>query len=193
MHNNQFTEVTLGLLDECKELLIRKGEDYSTNEDRLDSFKSAEQFTSLTQWQCWEALFFKHIQSLRTYFRSGRKQLNEDIHHRIRDSINYLILLEAMIVEEKTEDKEGPIDANASEAVDEGFKQVTYRCSTQKEFDYIHREPGGLQAFASNNPTYTHYSWGRYTYIIPTSYRHRDDGAGTTPRVQALPSLDLHS
>ena len=103
MNNNQFTEVVLGLLDECKELLVKKGEDYSTDADRLDSFKSAEQFTSLTQWQCWEALFFKHVQSLRSYMKSGRKPLNEDIHHRIRDAINYLILLEAMLVEEQDE------------------------------------------------------------------------------------------
>jgi len=176
MHNNQFTEVVLGLLDECKEMLVKKGEDYSTSDDRLDNFKSAEQFTSLSQWQCWEALFFKHIQSLRTYFRSGRKQLNEDVHHRIRDSINYLILLEAMLVEEK----EGHATIESDESFDEGFKANVFTVKDETDFKYIQ---ANIQKDSLLLCEYTHYSWNGYTYLVPPRGGHRDDGPGATPRV----------
>ena len=122
MNKNKFDETVLGILDECKQLLVTKGQDYSSDFDRLSHFKEAEKFTGLSQWDVWRVLFFKHIQSVRVYFINDRQKLNEDIKHRIRDSINYLILLEAMLVEESEGDKQ---DAESPKQV--GKAKVPYR------------------------------------------------------------------
>lgn len=169
MNNNKFTEVVLGIVDECKELLIKKGEDYSTDKDRISHFKDAERFTSLSRWQVWEALFFKHIQGIRTYMKSGRKGLNEDIHHRIRDAINYLIILEAMLVEEKGDAANQ--DKQEVEVKDYQQEEIpvyaitnpadTYYCATESEYAYIKHRKGFL------SPQFKFYSWKGKTWFVP--------------------------
>lgn len=153
MNKNAFEEVVTGLLDECRELLIRKGGDYSPNDDKLQNFKQAADFTSCNKWQALEIYLFKHLQAISNWFKSGRKQLNEDIKHRIRDSINYFILLEAMIVEEEQDAKDQATEADN--------KTLTYYCRSQSEYDYITDQ----KAYLSEK--YTHYKWKEDIYPAP--------------------------
>lgn len=148
MNQNHFDECTLALLDECKELLITKGKDYSSETDKLANFKEAELFTSCDRWEAWEIYFFKHIQAIQNYFRSGRKPLSESIHHRIRDAINYLVLLEALLVEE---------EKDAKNEKPKGIKDSNYQCESEAEFIGYEAYPETKQILRQKG--YSHYSW----------------------------------
>ncbi len=165
MNQNQFDEVVLAITDECKQLLMDKGKDYSSVDDKLLNFKQAAQFTSCNKWQALEIYFFKHIQAISNWFKNGRKQLNEDIKHRIRDSINYLILLEAMIVEEE-QSHESQGDAAKTQikcTFPIGSKiEKVYYCRNASEYEQIRREEMYLTP-----EEYDFYHWAGSVYQAP--------------------------
>jgi len=85
----------------CKEVLINKGNDYAPDtKDRLSNFREIAKRTVLNPLDIWTVLFEKHILSIETYM-SKRNLESESIEDRITDTINYLLLGEALILEDK--------------------------------------------------------------------------------------------
>lgn len=83
-------------------LLKLKGDDYTQHEiDRLSNFKRNAIASGLTTKQVWTVYFLKHIDAIMSYVKTG-KEGSEPITSRLDDAINYLYLLEALIVEEST-------------------------------------------------------------------------------------------
>jgi len=90
------------MLKQCIACLESKGEDYTmgTN-DRLHNFRTVAEFTGLTKEQVLGVYFYKHISAIFAFIKNGGTHESEPISSRIMDAINYLLLFEKMIQENK--------------------------------------------------------------------------------------------
>ncbi len=96
------------LLTRCDELLRVKGADYSggtatlqhTRSQRLKSFYTAAERTGLTPMQVLSVLLTKHLQAIETFMKTGQVS-SEPIEERIVDAMNYLMLLNMLIAEQR--------------------------------------------------------------------------------------------
>lgn len=98
---NEFKQVFEQQVDRCRVLLIRKTKEYTgDNADHLSAFKAAAALQSCTPERALAGMLAKHIVSLydlcyaeNTVFRL------EEWDEKITDSINYLVLLRAIVKE----------------------------------------------------------------------------------------------
>ena len=88
----------------CLGTLVLKGEDYA-GQDRLDHFKKAAALTDATPEEALWGMAAKHVVSVAKLCRTGRKpQTPEEFavwDEKIGDTINYMLILSAMIREGK--------------------------------------------------------------------------------------------
>jgi len=107
MNQEEFTEVIDTILKNSAGLLVSKGAEYSSNADRLSNFKRGAEILGLRPLDVWAVYFNKHIDSINSYVRRTAcdsmanvdNQLSEPIDGRFEDSINYLLLGMALILE----------------------------------------------------------------------------------------------
>jgi len=86
----------------CQEILIAKNDDYSSGFDKLANFKAAGRIDSISPIEALRGMDLKHRVSIQT----GLNDLNKDKirplewwQEKLRDHINYMILLHASIYE----------------------------------------------------------------------------------------------
>lgn len=103
------------VFENCKAIAKSKGEDYTKGSlDALANFKEGGQDISLEPAKvCW-VFMNKHYQAITNYVKTGGKSESEPIDLRIKDLINYLVLLQAIIEEEKSIEKLGMIQDKQS-------------------------------------------------------------------------------
>lgn len=99
MTRSTFIELKEQLLDEADSLMNSKNQDYTKgNQDYLANFKEGVTFDVNPLQTC--GLFMKkHMDAIYNYIRTGGQSESEPIRERIKDGINYLILLNALIEE----------------------------------------------------------------------------------------------
>ena len=93
------------LLDECKEIQILKGREYTIDDgtdsvDKFENFKSIGKRLKLDPKIILMVYLLKHIDSITTFVLYGKKG-TEGTKGRIQDSINYLTMLYGLIEEDK--------------------------------------------------------------------------------------------
>jgi hypothetical protein len=99
--DQHYIEQTLDeVMANCKDILQKKGKDYSQDQNRFSNFERAADDCGISVFQAWLVFFSKH------YFSIGRfckEQIvySEPIEGRIYDAINYLVILLAMIKKHK--------------------------------------------------------------------------------------------
>lgn len=99
MTRDEFNKMRGKLLDEARLITKTKGEDYTKgNEDVLINLKEGKAF-GLTSLQTCGVFMKKHIDAIYSYIKTGGQSESEPIRERIKDSINYLILLNGLIEE----------------------------------------------------------------------------------------------
>lgn len=99
MNVNEFDTLLEKRIVAIRHTLSIKGKEYGFV-DRLHNFKRAGEITQTTAQQALIGMFLKHLVSVLDIVE-GRLQLTEYlINEKIGDSINYLILLEAILKEE---------------------------------------------------------------------------------------------
>lgn len=103
MTNNEFNNVVYDQLKHCKDILIQKGGEYAQSEDRLDHFKHSAQFMRMSPKKALFSFLAKHLVSIADMCSSDKKFEFAKWNEKITDSINYLILLKAIIEEEEDE------------------------------------------------------------------------------------------
>ena len=104
MKAQEFEKVVNEQLDFCKSLLLEKAQEYAeTNKDRLQNFKKAATLQGLSQKQAMCGMMAKHTVSVYDMCHSGEDYPIEKWTEKITDSINYLLLLKAIVEEEKNE------------------------------------------------------------------------------------------
>lgn len=106
MRIDEFNKAVKEQLLTCENLLLNKGHEYApdaveTNEvDRLAHFKKAATITGTTQKAALFGMLAKHIVSVSDMCTDGKKYKRDRWIEKITDSINYLLILRAVVEEE---------------------------------------------------------------------------------------------
>lgn len=104
MTNKELETIMDDMFAYCADLIMKKGREYAEDEtDRLEHFKAAAGLMGTTPRQALMGMFSKHIVSVSDMCMSGRHYDTERWREKLSDSINYLILLAAIIAEEEAE------------------------------------------------------------------------------------------
>lgn len=101
MKTEVFNEIIEKRIEKCKEVLINKAAEYAT-EDRLHNFKTAAGLQSCSPVKALGGMMCKHtvsVYDLIKDFEAGKETSLDMWEEKIGDSINYLLLLTALIEE----------------------------------------------------------------------------------------------
>ena len=104
MRTEQFEEVINNRIETCKSVLCSKAEEYATD-DRLHNFKVAGE---LQKSKALGGMMAKHtvsVYDLIDDYEQGKAISKEMWAEKIGDSINYLLLLTALLEEDENVDK----------------------------------------------------------------------------------------
>lgn len=97
----KFNASVVDQLEYCKSLLVRKGAEYAPDaSDRLSSFKIAGQLQDESPKEALCGMLAKHIVSVYEMCRTNQDYTYDEWCEKITDSINYLLILKAMIDDE---------------------------------------------------------------------------------------------
>ena len=99
MTGNTFDALTKEQIDRSLAGLLSKSDEYAT-EDRLHNFRTAAAMQGLTDKQALAGMMAKHTVSVYDMCWSGEDYPLALWEEKITDSINYLLLLNAMVREE---------------------------------------------------------------------------------------------
>jgi hypothetical protein len=120
MDNATFNDIAEHQLDICKQMLVKKGKEYATDqEDRLWNFKQAADLQDTTPMKALGGMMAKHTVSIYDMIREESNCLPAWI-EKITDHINYLILLKAIVEENYVDHKEA---LSKEEAIREEISQ----------------------------------------------------------------------
>ena len=103
MTNEQFDTVLTNRIREIRLVLVRKAREYAGADDRLHNFKAAARMFGGTQESALIGMFAKHMVSVLDIVAKvgNAESVSESmVNEKIGDSINYLILLEACLIED---------------------------------------------------------------------------------------------
>jgi hypothetical protein len=103
MTHEAFERVLQEQLTICTDILCRKSKEYSTDADKLHNFKNAADLQGISQIQALSGMMAKHTISIYDMCMSGKTYPIPHWEEKITDSINYLLLLKGIIVEEASE------------------------------------------------------------------------------------------
>ena len=93
------------IVAECRNLLTKKGDDYSGREDRLANFKRLAKELGLTPQQVLWVYLRKHLDAITSYVKDGKFESCEGLRSRVVDAVNYLVLMECLRLDEEGKDR----------------------------------------------------------------------------------------
>lgn len=99
MNDTDFNQLVVDRLNKCIAVLSNKNEEYSSDVDRLHNFKTAARIDNTTPEKALKGMYLKHLVSVMDLIESPETATYELLDEKITDSINYHILLEALLVE----------------------------------------------------------------------------------------------
>ena len=100
MNDKDFDVLVKRRIALIQKTLIRKGKEYASADDRLYNFKRSAEIGRDTPKKAWFGKFRKHLVSVIDLIEDRLNPTKELIDEKIGDSVNYLILLEAILIEE---------------------------------------------------------------------------------------------
>lgn len=117
MTNKDFYQLMRDTFTECETVARVKGEDYTKGSmDALANFKEGGASIDIQPMEvCW-IFMNKHYQAITNYVKTGGLSQSEPIDTRIVDMINYLLLLQGLIIEDRVLKRTHNITENASKA-----------------------------------------------------------------------------
>ena len=104
MNQKEFNEVIVRQTDHCKSMLVAKGAVKNTAVDRLAHFKKAAVVMNTTPKAALMGMLSKHLISVSDMCMDERKYSKEQWDEKITDSINYFLILRAIVEEELNEE-----------------------------------------------------------------------------------------
>lgn len=102
MNSEWFEKVIKQQIKTCEDVLIGKAKEYATDDDRLHNFKNAAGMMSCDPKEALAGMMAKHTISVYDMCRNGKDYPIELWNEKITDHINYLLLLKAVVEEEKS-------------------------------------------------------------------------------------------
>lgn len=103
MNQEEFEEVFELVVEQSRSVLLNKAREYASDEDRLHNFKKTAAFLGGTPEQALMGFMTKHLVSISDMVGSNKNYSRAQWDEKIGDSINYLILLRALVIEEKND------------------------------------------------------------------------------------------
>lgn len=101
MNQKEFDKILQARIQEIQNVLGSKAKEYAHKGDRLHNFKVAAQIDKETSEQALWGMLKKHLVCIMD-MKDGNLEISEAmVNEKIGDAINYLILLEALMKEEK--------------------------------------------------------------------------------------------
>lgn len=101
MVSKEFEVIVKQQFDNCYDVLFEKAKQYNIGtDDRLHAFKAASAFEGISTKQALFGMLTKHLVSLSDMIRQDGTHSLEVWEEKITDSINYLLLLKAVVEEE---------------------------------------------------------------------------------------------
>ena len=101
MNNDDFNASIQATVDRSLEVLVSKNDGYSPNADKLEQFKLAAKIQGITPKEALGGMMVKHTTSVYEMIGSGKNYSPEQWNEKIGDHINYLLILRAIVEEEK--------------------------------------------------------------------------------------------
>lgn len=101
MNADQFDKILERRLELISSVLASKREEYAAGGDRLHNFKRAAEMLGVSREKALAGMMAKHWVSVLDMVDGKAKLTEELIEEKIGDSINYLVLLEAMLKEKR--------------------------------------------------------------------------------------------
>lgn len=89
-------------LDKIREVLKTKAGEYANSSDRLHNFKAAAAIQRTSPEQALLGMLTKHLVSVIDIVQSRTSLKRDFLDEKLGDCINYLILLEAILIENRT-------------------------------------------------------------------------------------------
>lgn len=87
-------------LARCYDLLVEKGKEYAPGADRLSAFKKAADLQGCTKAEAALGMMAKHLVSVTDMIQSRGHYTTSRWDEKITDSINYLLIIRAIIEED---------------------------------------------------------------------------------------------
>ena len=103
MNTDQFNLIVIERIEKITATLQKKAEEYATNNDRLHNFNLASCIDECSASQSLWGMAMKHLVSVIDLVNGDLENTHENANEKIGDLINYLILLEATLQEERNE------------------------------------------------------------------------------------------
>ncbi len=102
MKIKQFEKIIDVQIAHCRETLFRKGKEYALDEetDRLEHFKKAGSLMGTNQKAALFSMLTKHLISVSDMCMKSNEHSEELWNEKITDSINYLLILKTIVIEE---------------------------------------------------------------------------------------------
>lgn len=101
MNGTEFNKVVEEQIQHCKDLLISKGTEYKSTVDRFHTFDVAAELQNCSSRQALAGMMAKHTVSVYDMCQGEDTYSLDRWEEKITDSINYLLLLKAMVIDEK--------------------------------------------------------------------------------------------
>lgn len=99
MKNEEFERVFDAVVKQERETLIEKSRDYAGGGDRLWNFRAGAGISGGTPEQALWGYLTKHLVSIRDIC-NGKEVTRAQLREKIGDARNYLVLLEALVIDE---------------------------------------------------------------------------------------------
>lgn len=102
MNAERFEKLVDNRLAHCRKVLLEKNEEYSRNNERLHNFKTAARIDDVVPESALWGMMRKHIVSMRDMVADAEKGIaptTKMLDEKVTDTINYSLLLEALLVE----------------------------------------------------------------------------------------------
>lgn len=102
MTTERYNKIIETQIEKCKELLIKKGEEYSAGKDPLHNFKAAAALIG-SEHEALAGYMMKHTVSIYDMLKGCAHDYTiEQWEEKITDHINYLLILRAVLDDEMT-------------------------------------------------------------------------------------------
>jgi len=125
MKIDKFLELREQLLNEALAITTAKGKDYTKgSEDVLRNFKETGTDLGLSPEKVWGIFAKKHFDAIMSYIKHGGQSESEPIAERIKDLLNYLVLLYAILNEQPKNTKTKLEKDKAKYDYDEAMKDL---------------------------------------------------------------------
>ena len=98
---NQFDRIVNEQINRCGDLLEYKGKEYAPGADRLAAFKKAAALQNCTQLEAALGMLAKHLVSVTDMIQSHEHYTISRWDEKITDTINYLLIMRAIIEEDE--------------------------------------------------------------------------------------------